>query len=86
MGEHTEAHSEPPRVTLEGTYTPPDYLEEPVTLERPGYTTTIKEGRIEVVFHDPEPLPDQDLPGRGHSRGVPGLSVAHDSHSSDLGK
>ena len=60
MGEHTEAHSEPPRVTLEGTYTPPDYLEEPVTVERPEYTTTIKKGRIQVVFHDPEPSPNQE--------------------------
>ena len=29
-------------------------------VEGPGYTTTIKEGRIEVVFHNPEPLPDQE--------------------------
>src|SRR5271157_547064 len=55
-----EAHSAPPRVTLEGTYTPPDYFEEPVTVERPGHTIMIKDGRIEVVFHDPEPLPDQE--------------------------
>ena len=61
MGEHTEPHSDLPQVVLEGAYSPTDYLEEPVTLERPGYTTTIKEGRIEVAFHDPEPLPDFNL-------------------------
>ena len=58
MGEHPETHGGTPKLMLEGTYSPAGYLEESVTLERRDYTTTIKEGRIEVVFHHPEPLPD----------------------------
>jgi hypothetical protein len=57
---HTEAHSGSPKVALEGTYSPPDYLEEVVSLKRPDYTTTIAEGRIEVLFREPQPLPDAD--------------------------
>ena len=58
MGEHPETHGGTSKIMLEGTYSPADYLEEPVTLGRSDYTATIKEGRIEVIFHHPEPLPD----------------------------
>jgi hypothetical protein len=36
-------------VPLEGAYSPPDDLEEVVILKRPDYTTTIAEGRTEVL-------------------------------------
>ena len=60
MGDRSQSNSDLPTVTLEGTYSPADYLQD-VVLNRPGYTATLKEGRIEVVFQDPEPLPDPDL-------------------------
>ena len=66
MGEHIGTHGELPRITLEGTYSPADYLEEAVTLERPDYTATIQEGRIEVIFREPEPLPDADRQAAVH--------------------
>jgi hypothetical protein len=45
---------------LEGTYTPANYLEEPVELEGTDCTATITDCRIEVSFHEPELLPDAD--------------------------
>jgi len=60
MGTPIKTHGGSPRITLEGTHTPTDYLEEPVILERTDYTATIQEGRIEVIFRDPEPFPDVD--------------------------
>lgn len=45
---------------MEGTYTPANYLEESVELEGTNYTATIADGRIEVAFREPEPLPDAD--------------------------
>ena len=49
MDTHTEAHRGSPMVPLEGAYSPPDDLEEVVILKRPDYTTTIAEGRTEVL-------------------------------------
>ncbi len=60
MDTPAETLGERPRITLEGTYTPADYLEEPVELEGTDYTATIAAGRIEVSFREPEPLPDAD--------------------------
>jgi hypothetical protein len=60
MNTPTANHGGSPRVTLEGTYTPSDYLEEPVILDRPDYSAEIAEGRIEVTFRNPEPLPSAD--------------------------
>jgi len=45
---------------MEGTYSPADYLEEAVTLQRSDYTARIAGGRIEVAFHEPETLPNAD--------------------------
>lgn len=45
------------RVTLEGTYKPSNYFEEPVILERTGFVAKIDDGRIEVDFRDLGPLP-----------------------------
>jgi hypothetical protein len=60
MDTHAETQEVRPRVTLEGTYTPANYLEEPMELEGTDYTATIADGRIEVAFREPEPLPDAD--------------------------
>jgi hypothetical protein len=60
MDKYNENDGHAPTVTLEGAYSPSDYLEEAVTLNRPDCTATIQEGRIDVVFREPEPLPDAD--------------------------
>jgi hypothetical protein len=49
---------ESPCVTLEGAYTPSDFLEEPITLDRSDYTAEIAKGHIKVTFRNAEPLPD----------------------------
>jgi len=60
METHIESHAGASRVMMEGTYSPADYLEEAVTLDRPDYTALIAGGRIEVTFRELEPLPDAD--------------------------
>ena len=60
METHIESHAGASRVMMEGTYSPANYLEEAVTLDRPDYTALIAGGRIEVSFREPEPLPDAD--------------------------
>ena len=76
MDTPTADHSGSPRFTLEGAYTPPDYLEEPVILDRPGYTAKIAEGHIEVTFRDPEPLPSADCQAVV-DRDLPQVFMAH---------
>lgn len=48
------------RLTLEGSYTPPNYLEEPVAFERPDYSIKVGDGCIEVAFRDPDSPPSAD--------------------------
>src|SRR5271165_6570531 len=61
MGTTTAENGDDPSFTLEGTYTPSGYLEEPVTLDRPDYTAKLENGCIVVTFRAAEPSPSAEL-------------------------
>src|SRR5271166_1154607 len=60
MDTHTKCGAGPSKVTMEGTYSPADYFEDDVVLDRRTHRTIISDGRIEVTLHEFEPLPDPD--------------------------
>jgi hypothetical protein len=53
----TELGKHAVKLTLDGIYTPSDFFEEPVSLEREGYTAKLLDGKAEVTLKRTDPLP-----------------------------
>lgn len=61
MGNLTAENGDNSCLTLEGTYTPSGYLEEPVTLDRPDYMAKLADGCVVVTFRAADSSPSDEL-------------------------